>query len=307
MHINITLFFNFQYDDIPSLTSIRSYNKLDNDLISKGDYNECSRFNKESGEYSEPHLLCLSLTGNLKNYENLEFFEELNLHKCSYLNLWAHYRLSKLQGEQYSKMSEFIIKHWCESETYYTCNSTEFVLYLGNTEHYIKAKRIYDYALNYYKLKKYDENDVPCTAKEKEYIRKSLELYNDIKEECEDNQHEYKAYCKAYKKIKQIHPNNILLNLQCKKVEAENRPSGEAGKGQDQFGLLQQQQQTFGSQGGRRGDSLQTEPPHGPSADLLLPEVGYSSSSHKAMATTVPILAISSIFLLLYKVFINKI
>ncbi|SBT56554.1 PIR Superfamily Protein [Plasmodium ovale wallikeri] len=119
-------------------------------------------------------------------------------------------------------MRKFIIDHWYNYKDYGICNSTDFVLYLTSDAAYKKAKRLYDYALNYYKLKRYDENDVACTSKQKEYIRKSHELYKDIKTECEDNTHAYKSHCKAYNVVKVIHPDDKLLNLQCKKVEDES-------------------------------------------------------------------------------------
>ncbi|SBT51579.1 PIR Superfamily Protein [Plasmodium ovale wallikeri] len=226
----------------------------------------------------------------------LYYFEELNSHKCNYLNLWAYYRLSKLQGEEYQKMRKFIIDHWYNYKDYGICNSTDFVLYLTSDAAYKKAKRLYDYALNYYKLKRYDENDVACTSKQKEYIRKSHELYKDIKTECEDNTHAYKSHCKAYNVVKVIHPDDKLLNLQCKKVEDESLFSSGAHNRPGQMEALQQQKQQVlrAQEDGLGHDSHEVTEPS--SYGLHSP-----SGSHQAMATAVPILGISSIFFLLYK------
>ncbi|SBT59163.1 PIR Superfamily Protein [Plasmodium ovale wallikeri] len=281
------------YDNIPGLTSIRCYNQLDKDSFSSGNYQECSQFNNDSDGYSEPCLLCLSLTGNLKNYKNLDYFEELNSHKCNYLNLWAYYRLSKLQGEEYKKMRKFIIDHWYNYKDYGICNSTDFVLYLTSDAAYKKAKRLYDYSLNYYKLKeRHYDNDIPCTLKEQEYIRKSIELYQGIKEECEDINKALISYCRAYNEIKKIHPNDVLVNLQCKRVDNGTESSSGARNEPREMEELQ-----HGLQGVGPHRKVAKEFTSG----LAPPEVGSSTDSHKAVVTTVPILAISSISFLLYK------
>ncbi|SBT55729.1 PIR Superfamily Protein [Plasmodium ovale wallikeri] len=278
-----------EYDNISRLTSIRSYNNLDINFVSEGDYTKCSQFHKDSGEYSPSHAFCLSLTGNLKNYEKLLFFGELNSHKCNFLNLWAYHRLSKFEGEEHYNVKKFIIDHWYNYKDYETCNSTEFVLYLARDADYIKAKQLYDYALNYYKLKEHHyDNDIPCTSKEQEYIRKSIELYQGIKSECEHNNKAHISYCMAYKEIKEIHPNDGLLNLQCKTVEDETVSSSGGRNELGEMETVHQQQQVVGPQGDRIA--------HDSSYGLHSP-----SGSHQAMATAVPILGISSIFFLLYK------
>ncbi|SBT72963.1 PIR protein [Plasmodium ovale] len=281
------------YDNIPGLTSIRSYNQLDNIFLSKGDYKKCSEFDTNPTDHSKPHLLCLSLTGNLQNYEKLNFFEQLNSYKCNYLNLWAYYRLSKFDGVERSNMLTFIIDHWRDSKKYDLCDSTEFVLYLTSDAAYKKAKMLYNYALNYYKLKElHSDNDIPCTSKEQEYIRKSIELYQGIKAECEDINKALISYCRAYKEIKKIHPNDGLLNLQCKRVEDETVSSSGARNELGEMEELQHRLQGVGPQG---------EVAQKFTSGLASPEVGSPTGFHKAVATTVPILAISSISFLLYK------
>ncbi|SBT84193.1 PIR protein [Plasmodium ovale] len=282
-----------EYDNISGLTSIRSYNNLDINFVSEGDYTKCSQFHKDSGEYSPSHAFCLSLTGNLKNYEKLLFFGELNSHKCNFLNLWAYHRLSKFKGEEHYNVKKFIIDHWYNYKDYETCNSTEFVLYLARDADYIKAKQLYDYALNYYKLKEHHyDNDIPCTSKEQEYIRKSIELYQGIKSECEDNNKAHISYCMAYKEIKKINPNDGLLNLQCKKVGDVTVYSSGARNDLGEMKTLQHRLQGVGPE---REVSKEF------TSGLAPPEVGSSTGSHQAMATAVPILGISSIFFLLYK------
>ncbi|SBS99799.1 PIR Superfamily Protein [Plasmodium ovale curtisi] len=286
-----------EYDNIPTLTSVGSYIRLDTEFFSQANHEKCSEYNKDSSEHSKTYQLCLSLTGNLMNYEKLDFFEQLNSYKCNYLNLWAYYRYAKFDKTEHPNIRGLIIKLWSESGKFQVCDNTQFVLYLTSEGDYIKAKRLYDYALNYYKLKeRHDDHDIPCTLKQKEYIRISIELYESIKNECEDLKNKYKTHCKAYEVVKEIHPDDKLLNLQCKKVEDGSLSSIGAGNGPGQMGALQQQLQGIvRSQDGRLGHGSQ-EVTESSSYGLHSP-----SGSHQAMATAVPILGISSIFFLLYK------
>ncbi|SBS93958.1 PIR Superfamily Protein [Plasmodium ovale curtisi] len=276
-----------EYDNIPSLTSIGSYSRMDTEFVSKGDQEKCSKYNKVSREHSKPYLLCLRLTGNLNNYEELNFFEEMNSYKCNYLNLWAYYQLSKFEEEERSNIRALIIDNWRESEKYEICDNTQFVFYLARDADYIKAKRLYDYALNYYKLKeRHDDYDIACNSKEDQYIRESIQLYKGINAECEGNKNELISYCKAYNVIQKIHPDDRLLKLQCKKVEYERESS---------------RVDSIGPGGAREGHRLQGKFTETSSFDLPAPEVASSSGSQQAMAASIPILGISSIFFLLYK------
>ncbi|SBS90724.1 PIR Superfamily Protein [Plasmodium ovale curtisi] len=270
-----------EYDNIPSLTSIGSYSKLDTEFFSEGDREKCSEYDKVSGEHSKSYQFCMSFTGNLKSYDKLEFFDKLSSHKCNYLNLWAYYRLSKFDGLEHLNMKTFILAHWSAFKNYHLCNSTDFVLYLGRDADYIKAKRLYEYALNYYKLKEnYYDNDTACNSKEDEYIRKSIELYQDIKAECESINKEHISYCRAYKEIKKMHPNDRLLELKCKKVQHGSETSRVDG-----IGLS--------------GDHVG----HGSQEDTETSSYGShsTSGSHKAIGTAVPILGVLSIGFILHK------
>ncbi|SBT57510.1 PIR Superfamily Protein [Plasmodium ovale wallikeri] len=264
-----------EYDNIPTLTSIGSYIRLDTEFVSQDNHEKCSEYNKVPGEHSKIYELCLSLTGNLMNYEKLDFFEELNSYKCNYLNLWTYYQLSKFHEEEHRNIRTLVVKLWNESEKYDFCTNTEFFSYNTSSVNYIKAKRLYDYALNYYKLKNnYYDNDTACNSKEDEYIRKSNQLYTEIKAECEANKHAYQSYCKAYNVVKEIHPNDRLLELKCKKVEHESETSRVDG---------------IGLSGDHAG--------HGSEEDTGTSSYGLhsTSGSHQAMATAVPILGFTGL------------
>ncbi|SBS92682.1 PIR Superfamily Protein [Plasmodium ovale curtisi] len=270
-----------EYDNIPTLTSVGSYIRLDTEFVSQDNHEKCSEYNKVSSEHSKLYDLCLSLTGNLMNYEKLDFFQELNSYKCNYLNLWTYYQLYKFDEKEYPNIRALVVKHWNESGKYDLCNNTDFVLYLARDADYIKSKRLYDYALNYYKLKEYYyDNDAVCNSKEEEYIRKSNQLYEDIKAKCADNSYKYNSYCKAYNVVKEIHPNDRLLELKCKKVEHGNETSRVDG-----IGLS--------------GDHVG----HGSQEDTETSSYGShsTSGSHNAIGTAVPILGVLSIGFILHK------
>ncbi|SBT84179.1 PIR protein [Plasmodium ovale] len=272
---------NSEYDNIPGLTSIESYSKLDTEFFSEGDHEKCSEYDKVSGERSKSYQFCMSFTGNLNSYEKLEFFDKLSSYKCNYLNLWAYYRLSKFDGVEYSNMKTFIMAHWYDFKKYDLCNSTDFVLYLARDADYLKSKQLYDYALNYYKLKEYYyDNDAICNSKEDEYIRKSNQLYEDLKAKCADNRYKYNSYCRAYNVVKEIHPNDRLLELKCKKVEHGSETSRVDGTGLS-------------------GDYVG----HGSQEDTETSSYGLhsTSGSHKAIGTAVPILGVLSIGFILHK------
>ncbi|SBT02913.1 PIR Superfamily Protein [Plasmodium ovale curtisi] len=280
-----------EYDNIPTLTSIRSYYRLDNEFVNQGNYEKCSKYDKDSREYSKPYLLCLRLTGNLNNYEKLEFFDKLNMHKCIYLNLWAYNQLSNFEEEEHSDIRGLIIDNWRESGKFEACSNTQFISYLSKSEDYLKAKRLYDYALNYAKLYLYHEkSSIGCTPKDELYIEKSRTLYNDIKTECEDSRNQWRSYCAAYREIQNFYPHPQLLNLQCKSKVPDVYPhTGKAGQ--------YQEQEDTEPEGDRATHSPEQAQP------TLEGELSESSSSgsHKAAATALPILGFLSIGFILHK------
>ncbi|SBS84727.1 PIR Superfamily Protein [Plasmodium ovale curtisi] len=288
-----------EYDNIRGLTSIRCYNQLDLDYVSEGNEEECSKFENRLKEGTKAYLFCMGFTGNLKNYEKLNFFEELNSYKCKYLNLWTYYQLSKFKGDdEYDNVKKHIIDHWRESKKYDLCNSTEFISYLINHADFLKAKRLYDYALNYDKLYLYHEkSSIGCTPKDELYIEKSLKLYNDIKTECEDSTNQLRSHCVAYREIQKLYPHPKLLNLQCKsKVPdvfphtrmAEQYQDPEEGEPERdrresaEYGATYSQEQAQRTLEGELSESS-------------------SSGSHKATATALPILGFLSIGFILHK------
>ncbi|KMZ89406.1 hypothetical protein PVBG_05917 [Plasmodium vivax Brazil I] len=214
------------YDDIYDLNSYRRYIKLDQNFISYGNYDECSKLDERRNDYSKPYALCLSLTGNLNNYDKIENFGDLNDYKCTYLNLWVYDRLSKIEDNKLTDIKSILLKIWEKTNIFKVCSSNKFVSFINEKDD-IKAKRLYDYALNYDKLHSlYDIGPSTCTKKISQYIEKSQELIRSIKDEC-PNDKNFKTYCTALNEITNIYDENNLLNLKCKKVEENNIPDSE--------------------------------------------------------------------------------
>ncbi|SBS91565.1 PIR Superfamily Protein, partial [Plasmodium ovale curtisi] len=213
------------YDNIPNSPAIRYYNMLDDDFIGHDKHTECSQFYSISVKDMDAYKLCMSFIGNLENYDKLNFSIKHNVYKCHYLNLWAYDRLSKIQGIDKTTMMSSLLKHWGKYEYKDECSGGDFVYYNTNNADYIKTKRIYDYALNYdkFQLLYKQNNNIPCTKKQDEYIRKILSLIQEVRTECEGTQ-SFKHYCVAWANIQKIYSKDELLNLECKSVEEEDPP-----------------------------------------------------------------------------------
>ncbi|SBT59281.1 PIR Superfamily Protein [Plasmodium ovale wallikeri] len=268
------------YDTL-SLTSNRCYTTLDTRYITEGNDEKCKKLETDNGQYTNAALLCMGLKGNLKNYDALDFFEKMKDYKCKYLSLWVHDRLSKLKGVDETTMKSTLFGIWGESKNFEKCSSSDFGSYLNSAD-YIKEKNLYDYALNYEDLEnRYRKTDIiPCTTKIAEYIRKSKELYNKIKSECEPSKNtKIQRSCNALKDIQTIYPNDELLKLECKRIEDNLSPL--RGQGDGRHGSQEDFRETSAS-------------------GLPAQEVAYSDTQ-KAIGTVVPILGVLSIGFILHK------
>ncbi|SBS98945.1 PIR Superfamily Protein [Plasmodium ovale curtisi] len=285
------------YDNIPNSPAIRYYNTLDDYFIGHGKYTECSQFDSTSVKDMDAYKLCMGFLGNLENYDKLNFPTKHNVHKCHYLNLWAYDRLSKIKIIDKTTMISFLLTHWGKYKYSEECTGSNVVYYNLHNDDYIKTKRIYDYALNYdqFELLYKQNNNIACSKKHDEYIKKILSLIEEVRRECEGKQ-SYKHYCIAWKDIQNIYSKDDLLNLKCKSVEEEKDLPGD-----DEGPKTWQHEDKSRLPHGPQMEGPQGDVPEETISGLSLPEVGSSSGSHQAAATAVPILGISSIFFLLYK------
>ncbi|SBT52032.1 PIR Superfamily Protein [Plasmodium ovale wallikeri] len=204
-----------------SLTSDNYYNKLDNRFIRTGNTDKCNILDREFNDYHGIYGFCLSLTGNLQNYDNLPSLDLLDKHRCTFLNIWIYERLSKekinLNSTKYALIKSKIINFWDDFKMRKEECSWDFVSYINQTD-YDKMKRLYDYALNYKMLEFHIErNKYPCSQEDDDYIKKSIQLYNQAKSECVHDTTS-KKYCKAFSDITNIYTKDELSLLECKKT-----------------------------------------------------------------------------------------
>ncbi|SBT01960.1 PIR protein [Plasmodium ovale] len=210
------------YDNLNYLTSVGSYKKLDYNYFHEGNKQECTKLQQKISNGTEAYLFCMRYTGNLKNYDKLEFFDKLKQYKCTYFSLWVYDQFSRFKDKEHSTVRTLILDQWNEFQKKNECNSSKFVTYMAMNSEYLKAKKLYDYALNYAKLHlDHEESSLPCSTKDKVYIEKSLELYNEIKAECVHDNKVFTQFCVAYRDVQNIYPNDQLLNIQCKSIKDE--------------------------------------------------------------------------------------
>ncbi|SBT83877.1 PIR protein, partial [Plasmodium ovale] len=198
-----------------------------------------------------------------------------------------------------------------------------------------KRKMVYDYSQNFPTIKSaLSDYNQSCYKEYHNYINDTVAMYNELNKHCNGKDEDY---CNEFKKIFLDYSNSELASLKCTLIQNISSPPEVPGSRRDQNQGLQRQQEhqqhvesrgdntdPRGDSTGPRGDSTgpredstgpredSTGPPvelsRSPgertgefSTDLPLPQVASSPGSHKVMATIIPILAILSIFFLLYK------
>ncbi|SBT73072.1 Plasmodium vivax Vir protein, putative [Plasmodium ovale] len=246
-------------------------------------------------------LFCQNFTGNLQNYENINFSNFFNNFRCTFLNIWIYEYLVKEKLNLNDLKSAFIkgriVKFWNEYDFKNTCDY-DFIYY-SNKVDYDRMKKMYEFALNFEKLYFFikTSND-PCTSEDAQYIQDSFKLYKEVESECQPELEivsEYntkRIHCDALTDIYNFYGKSKLSELTCtttmsaeevlKKIkERESRELGNVV-----FREIESEDS--------RLDSFEKH---------LSPfeEASSPSDSHNAMAITFPLLGVLSIFYSLYK------
>ncbi|SBT84043.1 PIR protein, partial [Plasmodium ovale] len=281
------------------LTSDDYYNKLDNRFITKGNTDKCNILDRDFKDYDGIYGFCLSLTGNLQNYDNLPSLNLPDNYRCTFLNMWIHERLLKekinLNNTKYSLIKGEIIKLWDHFNMPKEECPWDFVSYIDQTD-YDKMKRLYDYALNY-KMLKFDieSNKYPCSQENDSYIKRSIELYTQAKSEClQDTTN--KKYCKALNDIRTIYTKDELSSLECNKIVSHEAAQKEIAE------MLEKQVQGVHFREVVNEHAILQQNAHSSDGALSNPEdISPYSASSSAMATVSPILGILVTFFALHK------
>ncbi|SBT00557.1 PIR Superfamily Protein, partial [Plasmodium ovale curtisi] len=289
------------YDNIEHLTSVRVYKQLDNMFLDKSE--ECSKLESElTNVNTDIILFCMSVAGNLTNYDKLNFFDSLNEYRCKYLNLWIKSHLLKYNNTEQALVISKCLSFWDEfDKNRDKCNS-EFLNYT-NEDDYTKTKYLYDYALNYRMLDYYFvQKKDRCTKEDDIYIKKSIDLYKEAELYCK-NPNGHKKYCGALNDIKNEYSQGQLLKITCNEIittetanilneistlREENAQLKRSSKGEKcEIPPLQDKDSERCSQG---------LPP------LVSPQVeSCDSGSHTVITVVVPIVSIVFVLLVLYK------
>ncbi|SBT74148.1 PIR protein [Plasmodium ovale] len=286
---------------VQKLTSVDNYNKLEERFIDKGNVTQCNEFKQELGNElannTEFSSFCKIITGALEYYNIMRPLQLLGIDKCVYFNLWICERLLKILGNllhpKFDQIKTKIMGFWNEHDLEKKCKPY-FISYIGDPN-YTKIKELYEYALNYETLKKYfDVGKRSCSGKDREYIEKSLKLYEQVKHECEIETDS--LLCNALKEVREKYKEDKLSKLSCngtinlEQIKSEVRRSLAARESPSQ-----PQVTTFQT----RADEVTLD-------DFSITQLpntdgAVNFSGYKAMSISFPVFGILFIFFVLYK------
>ncbi|SBT55137.1 PIR Superfamily Protein [Plasmodium ovale wallikeri] len=288
------------YDNVEHLTSVRVYKQLDNIFLDKSE--ECSKLESElTNVNTDIILFCMSVAGNLTNYDKLNYFDSLNKYRCKYLNLWIKSHLLKYDSTEQSRVISKCLSFWDKFDKNRDKCDSEFLNYT-NEDDYKKTKYLYDYALNYPMLYYYfvQQKD-RCTKEDDIYIKKSIDLYKEAEIDCQKpNGHKY---CGALNDIKKEYPQGQLLKLTCNEIVTK-----ETALILNEISTLREENaQLKRSSKGKKCETPPLQDKDGESYSQGLPPLdspqvqSCDSGSHTAMTFVVPIVSIVFVLLVLYK------
>ncbi|KMZ79016.1 hypothetical protein PVIIG_00408 [Plasmodium vivax India VII] len=275
-------------------------------------------------------FFCMHIKGNLQYFDNLKFNNFFDNYKCKYLNMWIYDRLSSIypnvRGKEATRVIQSILTLWGDFSFTDKCDKYFFDYIYNNNinDNYNNMKKLYDYALNYGLINFYiEQGDYKCTPKVEEYIRHSIELYKQVKDDCQIYAKE-KFHCDVLSDITKYIREEELLGLKCKNVVNHPPPAeigGEkASKGMD---LATAHTPEINQHSSREPGNDLASPPHqqehhgGQDQRMtgLLPEDEGASIDSSSMYDSIkentirfspPLIGFSFFSLMLYKVYLNK-
>ncbi|SBT83624.1 PIR protein [Plasmodium ovale] len=202
------------YDNIGTLTSVKNYDKLDNNDNTYGEYDKCYSQETKVKEFDGFGDFCYKLTGNLVNFKRLPFEDLFPNSRCKYLNCWVYDRLLKenikITDKKFYDIIPAIIKIFYDSYEHNECSYNFFSIPI---EDFKKMKKLYDYGSNYSMIKfELQGNQNKCSQEYYTYINRSVELYKSVKAECSTKKD---LYCTVIDDIEKIHKYEELSGLTC--------------------------------------------------------------------------------------------
>ncbi|GAW82036.1 variable surface protein [Plasmodium gonderi] len=263
------------------LTSDINYQILDKRFMGDGESNKCNFKNSTLNDDLYFFSFCASLIGNLKNLNNMTFLMLFDNSRCVYLDLWIYDRLNN--GDiKYSKDSpeyqlikekvQELIKH------YSTIKTCEFNFDTMNNIQFQKTKMLCDYPLIHNQIQFYLKKHIEkYTPEDDKYIKDILQLYNEVKAECETRD---QKYCNMLNNIEKKYSFDLLKQLEEIKLDNPKTHSNLEGR--------ELRPQAMPGEDKSMGDAATTDTIQGPRV-------------WKAMLTVYVFVGISMIFFLIYK------
>ncbi|SBS89373.1 PIR Superfamily Protein [Plasmodium ovale curtisi] len=279
-------------DFLNYLTSTNCYNYLDNIYKNRGNKDKCEKLKNDFQRYPQIYDFCMSLTGNLGNFDKLKSDGLFDGDRCRYLNLWINDRLIGMRLDtksmDYTSIIGKIIILFTDFKMYEKNCYYDFHLIDGKD--YTKVRKLYNYIMDYGIIKFYanGEYNYECNTKNVDYIKDGVNAYNDIKRDCAQNNQKY--YCIAMRDFEKVNNKDDLLKLQCKKIKSEFPSEIERT---DQ---LRQGQRTF--QGAYHSAGSQVQ---GNRMESETPDSHALSTFEIVMSLFFPFLGLFAIFFILYK------
>ncbi|SBT56085.1 PIR Superfamily Protein [Plasmodium ovale wallikeri] len=292
MDHNVPIESKLYYENIDSRFNRNIDNSICTEIISELD----GQIQQDSEFFS----FCSRLTGALNEYGSLPPVLILSDYGCNYFNLWICDRISEILAKLDTDKSNHIktrIKRFWDSSTLEEKCEPIFISYM-NDSNYDKIKKLYEYALNYHHPKYYlDGGKRYCSEDNRRYIRESLILYKEVKQECQSESNENNLLCTALKNVRKIYTEDELSKLTCNGeslIEEHNVVAEEVSEKQVDGGPP-------------RDITLQPDGSEREAINLRMSQLSNVSDSptisdsHKSMTIAFPLLGIFSIFCILYK------
>ncbi|SBT55123.1 PIR Superfamily Protein [Plasmodium ovale wallikeri] len=220
-----------QDNTLSSLYSAHRYRQLDNKFFKYVDEEECKVFNNVPFTKPQIYDLCLKLTSNLKNYDQLPFSELSHISQCTYLNLWLSDNLLRIysaeRNEEFNSVIEKLISIWITHEEAKDKCELNFISYSFYDKFY-DMKKLYDYAFNYKLMKlEFERDNNQCISEDREYIEKGIKLYKQVKGDC-INKGTDKSYCDVLKDIAEEYSGEELSKQPCLQIKERSLSFSEA-------------------------------------------------------------------------------
>ncbi|VUZ99320.1 PIR protein [Plasmodium vivax] len=207
---------------LSSLPSRINYNKLTENYGKFADYVKCDTLREQLMKaypgklvaYTSIEQFCEKLTDILRSFNKLVFSGSFQDHKCIIVKYWMYEQLFKSIKSEYvitdmSRFLEILSNIWKDCITDKNCNIDDARTY--SDEDFNKINDLFDYAQDYDTIERaINPTTKECSDEYMSYLKKGIQTYNEIKQDCSNNSH--KPNCVQFSKLKSIYEMNSSSN-----------------------------------------------------------------------------------------------